>query len=198
MLFSPVLKKFFNKIHFASRDRPGKAWKTRQEYLNTTWLPCYRRNTKELPYIAAALHREKRFSKKLHFKLGMDLYKGQKQGKDRWENSRTLPYHGMMAPSYLASNVMHLHPWFTSHATTWRWSLYQVAKRWQQLRRGCYIEFNPHDRGTKFGLLTPGAKARIESILTARWEYSRIPQPGSAKDELQVLNNPWDWVEHND
>ena len=41
-----------------------------------------------------------------------------------------------------------------------------------------------HDRGTKFGLATPGA--RIESILmslplTARWQYAHEPAPGSAE-----------------
>ena len=72
-------------------------------------------------------------------------------------------------------------------------------KRWQQLRRGRYTEFNlVYDRGTKFGLHTPGA--RIESILmslplTARWEYMHEPEPGSAEDQLlQVLKTPQDWI----
>lgn len=82
-------------------------------------------------------------------------------------------------------------------------------KRWQQLRRGRYVEFNlVHDRGTAFGLNTPGA--RIESILmslplTARWEYvgdgDVVEQfEGSGPDTrdvgalMKVLREPREWV----
>ena len=87
-------------------------------------------------------------------------------------------------------------------------------KDWQQIRRGRYVEFNlVHDRGTSFGLRTPGA--RVESILmslplTARWEYMH-PLCGTGIDEskaqlqadgkwvkekalLEVLRKPKEWA----
>ncbi|KAK6891649.1 Oxygen-dependent coproporphyrinogen-III oxidase [Candida tropicalis] len=72
-------------------------------------------------------------------------------------------------------------------------------KEWQQIRRGRYVEFNlVLDRGTQFGLQTPGS--RVESILmslpaTASWAYDHHPEPGSEEDRLlQILKKPIDWV----
>lgn len=75
----------------------------------------------------------------------------------------------------------------------------EEEKQWQQLRRGRYVEFNlVLDRGTQFGLQTPGS--RVESILmslpvTASWLYDHHPENGSREDKLlEVLANPVEWV----
>ncbi|XP_019382921.1 PREDICTED: oxygen-dependent coproporphyrinogen-III oxidase, mitochondrial [Gavialis gangeticus] len=93
-----------------------------------------------------------------------------------------------IVPCYIPIVEKHCHDSFTPE-----------EKLWQQLRRGRYVEFNlVYDRGTKFGLATPGS--RIESILmslplTARWEYMHTPPENSKEAEiLEVLRNPKDWV----
>lgn len=91
-------------------------------------------------------------------------------------------------PSYLPIVKKNMHKSFSDQ-----------DREWQLLRRGRYTEFNlVYDRGTKFGLVTPGA--RYESILMslplyAKWLYCHEPEPDSNYAKLMtVLKEPREWV----
>ncbi|CAN3355904.1 oxygen-dependent coproporphyrinogen-III oxidase [Diutina catenulata] len=91
-------------------------------------------------------------------------------------------------PAYVPLVERHMNDEFT-----------EEQKKWQQIRRGRYVEFNlVLDRGTQFGLSTPGS--RVESILmslpaTASWVYDHHPEAGSPEEKLlKVLQTPVEWV----
>jgi len=102
--------------------------------------------------------------------------------------------------SYIVTCTHAILPSYTPMVDKHRNDEYSEKERnWQLIRRGKYVEFNlVYDRGTKFGLATPGS--RIESVLmslplNARWEYMKEIESGSEEDKLsQVLKKARDWV----
>ena len=61
--------------------------------------------------------------------------------------------------------------------------------RWQNLRRGRYVEFNlVHDRGTRFGLVSGGRTESILMSLPARAEWTYDHRPPADSREVETLD----------
>lgn len=77
-------------------------------------------------------------------------------------------------------------------------SFSEREKKWQNLRRGRYVEFNLiHDKGTKFGLESGGNTESILSSLPANasWEYNyKAESDGFEKNTLNLLKKGIDWA----
>ena len=111
---------------------------------------------------------------------------------NEWGFDKTFSYLQAVGNSYLDAYVPIIErrkdtPWAEEH------------KRFQQYRRGRYVEFNlVYDRGTLFGLQSGG---RAESILMSlpplvNWRYDWKPEAGSPEAELyDVFLKPQDWLE---
>lgn len=111
---------------------------------------------------------------------------------NEWGFDKTFGFMQAVGNSYLDAYVPIIE---RRKATPWG----EREKRFQQYRRGRYVEFNlVYDRGTIFGLQS--GVGRIESILMSlppevRWDYDYHPEPGTEEARLYTdYLRARDWV----